>query len=62
MNEYYQNWLIINSKIDQIQLNLFIAVLTGYMVYQWHFRRHFVWAASVYLSFVAVSIVVGLWL
>lgn len=62
MNEYYQNWLIINSKIDQIQLNLFVTVLTGYMVYQWHMRRHFVLAASIYFLAVFVSIVAGLWL
>ena len=39
MNVYYQNWVEIVARIDRLQLELFLIVLTGYWLNRWYINR-----------------------
>jgi hypothetical protein len=47
MNAYYQSWVEIVARIDRLQLQLFLIVLTGYWLYRGYVnRQQFVWVGA----------------
>lgn len=49
MNVYYQNWLEVVARIDQLHWYIFLIVLTVYWLYRWHGRQRvqFSWVTIV---------------
>lgn len=43
---YYQNWLEVVRRIDQLQLELFLIVFTCYWLYHWYGHDRFKLAAA----------------